>query len=271
MQFQNETKNNLLSNNISISNYAQIHKNETKDNFKNNNMNLADSLEKADKKNLISKVNESIECEDTERRKTEKNCKNEQPNENIITSITLEEEFKNFYKNIHFNNDHYHSNSYKNLRYALNQGSLEIIKENASNENSKYSNPNISKDKSIEIEAYKKNKEDAKSKIHDVFIDLSHVKKRDKINFDSYEDELKQPDNCLNKANSIDSNYNLNFYNSNGRTIDESSKKINISNINNSYNANNFSNSDNNQFMKNLKDNMNSCSKESLSVTDIGK
>jgi hypothetical protein len=251
----NSVKNKILINNL-LDNRLSI----IKDEKVNNNFNLISSNAKTDDHNLF------IVLENIEKIKLDKNDYNPQPYENLITSNSLEDELKKFYKNINLNNvNHDHTNSYKNLRYDLDQGSLEIIKENASNEDSKYTNPNTSKDKSIEyIES--KNNIINNNRQQKENVNCSNYNKNEEYNFKSAKTKV----NNFNIAESIDIN-NLNYCNNNGGSIDDNAKNVNISNINNSYNSINYAMSDNKNLLSNFKNNPNASYKESFSVAEISK
>jgi len=200
--------------------------------------------------------------------KSETNIIIQRSSENIMTSNSLEDEFKKFYTNLNLNNIN-HSTSNKNLRYALDQRSLEIIKESSSNENSKYTNTNNSKDKCYENLEYK-NKRVIKDNNPNDYDEKINFNENEKNYYEGSKDKFEPRDIEININESLDDN-NLQFYNGYGESNDESVKNIHISNINKSYNSNSFKNSANHQLINNRKNNLNLSNKESLCFTDISK
>jgi len=161
---------------------------------------------------------------------------NQENNLNVITSNSIEDEIQKFYNNIYVNNsyDNQNNNNKNSNQYyhELNYGNLETIKENLSNENSKFTNINNSKE-------FLKDKEEKKRNYPQYNPDFEFI---NDINFNEESNQGGyQSKNKINYSNDFDNN-KLNSieiceYSNNQKNLgsfDGSPKKINISYINNS-------------------------------------
>lgn len=233
-------------------------------------MNLNNSIEKSENINSVINLNQSIEKEGVEQNKPKIDLCIAHPSENLITSNSLEDEFKKFYKNINLNNTNFNpTNTYKNLRYDLNQGSLEIINENPSKENSKFTNPNHSKE--IPAICNKPTKKELKHRHNELEDDNLNISRDDNLIKICLEKEFDKKEMDINIAESLEINNNLNSFNNYGGNADNVDKNVNISYINNSYNSNQLVSQDNKYLLNESKKNNLTSYRESFSLNEIEK